>query len=361
MTFGSWYRVARAEADPSVVDIHIIDFIGDWWQDAANRFWGENIGITARAFVEELAKLPAAVKTIRVHINSPGGDVQAGINIANALREQASKGRTVETHIDGLAASIASVIAMAGSKVVMADNALMMIHDPWSIEMGNAADLRKTADVLDTMRDQIVATYQWHTKEEPTAIAAWMAAETWMSATEALERGFVTEIAQGLKAAASLSRTALAKLRVPDALKATVDAFIQPDPPPAPPFDALPIVSACTKAGLPELAEALVRAKATPAAVDARLAEERQARAARTERETSIRQACALAKVPELADGYVAGAMSLADVKAHLVVVRARLDKVEVDNSLHPDQPAGGKRTVDRAAAYRNFTQQPTA
>lgn len=362
MKAGHWFRFGRDEADASVAEIHIIDFIGDWWADAANRSWGENIGVTARAFVEELSRLPDNVKTIRVHINSPGGDVQAGVNIANALREQASKGRTVETFVDGIAASIASVIAMAGSRVVMADNALMMIHDPWGITMGNARELRKHADVLDAMRDgQIVSSYKWHATIDDAEIVALMAAETWMTADEALARGFATEKVEGLKAAASLSKAAFAKLTIPDAYKARVEALIAPEPAPAtePVFDALPIVTACSKAGLPELAEGFVAAKTALDQVRARLGEETQRRAEAAQRATDIRAVCTLAKLPELAEGYIAGGMPLSGVKAQLTVIAAKLDKVEIDGSLSPGQIAPGPRVLSRAAAYRNFNQTP--
>src|SRR5690554_5721149 len=102
----SWYRVENAASDPTVVDIHIIDVVGGWVDDMINRFWGVELTVTAKQFVEDLAKLDDQVTAINVHINSPGGDVFGGLNIANALREQESKGRTVTTYVDGLAASI---------------------------------------------------------------------------------------------------------------------------------------------------------------------------------------------------------------------------------------------------------------
>lgn len=229
---GQWFRFAQASTSSSIADIHVIDFIGDWIDDATNRFWGANIGVTARAFVEQLSKLPAGVKTIRLHINSPGGDVQAGINIANALRAEQVKGRVVETYVDGLAASIASVIAMAGSKVVMADNALMMIHDPWTIALGNAAEFTKALDMLAANKAQIIATYRWHSHLGEAEISKLMSAETWMTAAEAHKLGFVTATTTGRRAAASLPRSALNWLPVvPDALKTRFEALVAPPPP----------------------------------------------------------------------------------------------------------------------------------
>src|SRR5262245_49867465 len=118
----NWFRIQAAAAG-SVADVVVFGFIGDW---VADLYGGTGDGVvTAKSFADELAALPESVKTVRVRINSPGGDVVAGIAIANALRAEQQKGRKVETIVEGLAASAASVIAMGGSTVRMADNALM--------------------------------------------------------------------------------------------------------------------------------------------------------------------------------------------------------------------------------------------
>lgn len=360
-----WFQFTDVAGDASTVEIHIIDFIGGWFDDMINRYYGESIGVTARAFVEQLAALPDAVRTINLHINSPGGDVQGGINIANALRAEQAKGRTVHTHVDGLAASIASVIAMAGSKVFMADNALMMVHDPFSYAVGNATELRKEADVLDTMRGQIIATYQWHSPLEVDALAALMAAETWMTADEAMAHGLATDKVAGLQAVASITPSAAALLRVPEQHRARVQALVaptrSPEPAPAPAPEAmapLALVQACAAAGLPALAESLLAANATPAQVEARITEVRAAQDASRQRAEQITAACALARQPELADGYIAGGMPLDQVRAQLVIITAKVDKAEIDGGLLPDQGQRGRGGVDHQAAYRNFNQQ---
>src|ERR1043165_2866934 len=154
----NWWRM-DASSDPAVAEIFVIDIIGDWVDQLINEFWGMKATLTAKAFLDQLSTLDAGVKTLRVHINSPGGDVFAAATIANALRDQQlTKGRTVETFVDGLAASAASVILMAGSKVTVADNALIMVHLPWTIAMGNAKDLGKVVNELDKVRNTIVAT-----------------------------------------------------------------------------------------------------------------------------------------------------------------------------------------------------------
>ena len=349
----NWFKFQNASDDPSTVDIHIIDFIGGWDDDWIARNWGYDMGVTAKSFVEQLAKLEASVKTINVHINSPGGDVQAGINIANALREQqVSKGRAVHTYIDGIAASIASVIAMAGSKVCMADNALLMVHNPWSWTVGNAEEMRKTADVLDTMRGQIVATYKWHSPEDDAAIIALMDAETWMNAAQAKERGFVTDVVAGLQAAASISPRGFASLNVPDQYKDRVAAFIAKPEQPAPapqPAAAADVIRLCAEASLDiQFANALITAKALADDVPARIAAEKDSRAKAQQRADGITAACKLAGVPDLADGYVKGAMSLEDVKTHLATVKAHLDKAEIDGAIDPNNGV-----VDAGASWK--------
>jgi len=334
-----WFRFNDKAADASIAEIHILDVIGSWDDDWIARNYGYDMGVTARAFVEQLAALPAEVTALHVRINSPGGDVQAGINIANALREQMSKGRTVETFIDGMAASIASVIAMAGSKVHIADNALLMIHDPWTIGIGNSGEMRKLADILDTMRDQAVATYRWHSKLEAEAIAELMSAETWMDADEAIANGFATDKIEGLRAAASIDARGVAKLTVPDKFKDRVKAFVkQPETPaPAPvAASAVDVMRLCREGGCMDLAEGLVTAQATVQTVQAEVAKAQKLKASADARAKEINALCAHAKLPELADGYINGSMSIKDIKAHLVTLTARLASTEIDGGLDP-------------------------
>jgi ATP-dependent protease ClpP protease subunit len=284
----SWFRFDNAAAggDQTVADIYILDFIGSWDDDWIARNFGYDMGVTARAFVEQLAALPSDVKTIRVYINSPGGDVQGGVNIANALREQASKGRTVETYINGIAASIASVIAMAGSKVHVADNALVMVHNPWSLAIGNAAEMRRTADILDTIRAQILATYKWHSKltdEELIALIDGPDGQgTWMDADQAIANGFATDKVEGLKAAASISPKALAKLTVPEKFKARVDALLEQPAPKPTAATAGDVLRICRESNLDvAFAESLIADGAPLADVQSRVSVERAKRTRR--------------------------------------------------------------------------------
>lgn len=337
----AWFRFQNVAADPTVVDIYVIDIIGDWIDELINEYYGFKATLTAKGFLDQLAKLDAAVKTIRLHINSPGGDVFAALNIANALRDQQlTKGRTVDTIIDGLAASAASIIAMAGKTVTMADNALMMVHAPWSVAVGNAGDMRKAADILDTCRDTLVATYKWHSTKKDDEIVALIEAETWMSADEAIANGFATDKVEGLQAAASIDPRAIAALKVPEQFKARVDALLKRDPEPPAAGDPKAIAQACKAANFPELVEDLIGQPM--AAVTARLETAKAEKATRDARATTIRGLCATAKTPQLADGYIAGGMDIDAIKAHLTTITALIDHKEIDNKIPPSDGEAG-------------------
>jgi ATP-dependent protease ClpP protease subunit len=199
-----WYEITAESG--SVAEVWIYEEIGE-------DFWGE--GLTAKRFVEEIAALE--VEHIALHINSPGGSVFDGQAIFNAIERHPA---TVTSYIDGLAASIASVIALAGDTVEMAANALFMIHDPFGFAMGTSADMRQMATVLDKVGETILGVYERKSGADSADIAAAMAAETWYTATEAQEAGYVDTVGGPVKAAA-LSRfdfKALGFRHAPEAL-----------------------------------------------------------------------------------------------------------------------------------------------
>lgn len=148
-------------------------------------------GIGAQAIASALKEI-GQVDELDVFINSPGGSVFEGIAIFNQLKRLKAK-KTF--YIDALAASIASVIVMAGDEIVIAENAQEMIHDPWGVSFGTAEDMRKYADLLDQSKETIVSTYASRTKQTRANILAWMAEETWMTAQEAVKRGFADRVA----------------------------------------------------------------------------------------------------------------------------------------------------------------------
>ena len=155
-------------------------------------------GIGAKQFIAELKEYKG--QHVHLRINSPGGEIVEGSAIYNALSRHEG-GLTV--HIDALAASMASVIAMSGDPVYMADNALLMIHNPWTLAAGEAKDLRKQADLLDTMKSNLIRAYQKKSGMEEKAISKLMDEETWLDAVEAVALGFVDAIEDGIPAAAS--------------------------------------------------------------------------------------------------------------------------------------------------------------
>lgn len=166
-------------------------------------WWGDEV--TPKQFKKDLDAL-GDIKELHVYINSDGGDVFAGQAIHSMLKRHVA---TVIVYVDGLAASIASVIAMAGDVVRMPSNAMMMIHNPWTIAWGNATELRKVADDLDKIRESIIAAYQEKSGLDREKLIELMDAETWLTAQEAVEYGFADEIEQSKSVAASLTDAGL--------------------------------------------------------------------------------------------------------------------------------------------------------
>ena len=146
-------------------------------------------GIQAETFIKDFNNLTE--KTIHLRFNSPGGSVFDGTAMFNTIKNH--KSRTI-AHIDGLAASISSIVALAADEVRMSENAFMMIHDPWSMVVGSADDMRDEADLLDKVGGTIATTYINKTGKTDEEIKNLMAAETWMTADEALEMGFIDAI-----------------------------------------------------------------------------------------------------------------------------------------------------------------------
>lgn len=178
-----WYRIENlASSNGNTAAIYIYDEIGFW-------------GVTAQDFIRDLIALD--VETIDLHLNSPGGDVFDGIAIMNALRDHKA---TVNVQVDSLAASIASVIAMAGDTVTMARNSQMMIHEASGMSIGNAMDMRTMADLLDKTSDNIAAIYAERAGGDAADWRTVMKAETWYSAEEAVAAGLADQVKASSKA-----------------------------------------------------------------------------------------------------------------------------------------------------------------
>ena len=288
----SWYRLRAAR---KTAELLIYDEIGAW-------------GKTSTSLLNDLAAL-GDLTTINVRINSPGGDVFEALAMHNALTRHPAQ---IITHVDALCASAATFILLAGDEVRMADNAMLMIHDPWTIAGGNAEAFQKQADLLDAIAEQIVNLYARKTGADPTDIREWMQAETWYTADQALAAGFVDAIDAPMRMAA-LATHDLSRFKNCPALPGmepvamTIETPIEtpetpdvPTPPPAVPesarpLDAINIVRICNTANEPKLAEILLATPHTAEQVQTRIAQA-----------AAVRKVCAIAKQPELAPGLIA-------------------------------------------------------
>lgn len=186
-------------------ELFIYDDIGPDWAGM----------VSAKRFIDDLAKIPAD-ESVTVRINSQGGSVIEADAIYNAMLR-----RGVAVAIDGLAASAASLVAMAGTTIEIAANALVVIHNPWTIAMGDAREMRKVADILDKFGGSLNGVYARKTGQDAALIQEWMDAETWMNAEEAVERKFATSIvdASDVEAAISPGRFRNAPTTMPAAAK----------------------------------------------------------------------------------------------------------------------------------------------
>lgn len=179
-----WYRITNA-ADRSAAEIAIYDEVGYF-------------GVTASDFLRELNALD--VDEIAVRLNTPGGDVFDGVAIMNALKNHRA---TVTTYVDGLAASIGSVILQAGDERVVADASQVMIHEGFGLVVGTAADMRQQADLLDQVSEMIAGVYADRAGGTADEWRAAMKQETWYSGSEAVTAGLADRVASAGSTSAS--------------------------------------------------------------------------------------------------------------------------------------------------------------
>ena len=281
-----------------------------------------------------------------VRINSLGGSFTEGMAMYAALKGHPA---TKTVSIEGIAASMASVIAMAGDVVVMQAGALMMIHDPgaWLDGPTQAKELRKSADVLDRMKAGAVAAYRAKTGLADDEIAAMMAAETWMDGAEAVEKGFADLVGGG-----AVDATACADLsRFPKAPRMQAK---RPDPVPGrhgtAAMDAAALLEACAERGYPELAAGLMRAGASAEAVATRLDEA-----------TAIAQACDLTNTPAaMRAALVGGGITLAAARAVIAEHRAAVDEAIGTDPVYRDDGGTrlGRTMIDHKAVYDRINQR---
>lgn len=207
-----WCRVEAkaptAEQAETVAEVHIYDEIGYW-------------GTSAKDFAQQLAELD--VDRIQLRINSPGGNAWDGVAIMNTLRRHRAR---VEVTVDGIAASAASLIAMAGDHIVMNRSSQMMIHDTSGMAWGNAATMRETADLLDKLSDSYADAYA---KRAGGSRGAWrdvMRAETWYTAEEAVLAGLADAWDGSDSAEAAARPVNLSRFRYPGRAAAPAPAAL---------------------------------------------------------------------------------------------------------------------------------------
>ncbi|MPS30640.1 MAG: Clp protease ClpP [Alcaligenaceae bacterium] len=349
-----WYSMrASVQAGERVAELRIYEEIGFW-------------GMTAKQFMDELDAVVVGAARLVVSINSPGGDVFDAFAIYNALRRLQIP---VSTRVDGVAASAASLIFMAGEERPMPDNAMLMIHNMWTIVLGSSEELRKQADMMDKATEGVLAAYARSGQDE-AEIQRMMDETTWMTALEAQALGFCTMIEEPVKLAASGQITAvLARHKgVPAAFLAELEEAEEPevsaeppaagpgpapkppDPAPAgdPPTDppeppaeqpnaaaiASHVYAACREHKIAHLAEGII--------VSGALASQEQA----DERITQAREIaglCLAAKLPEMAVDFITTGLGVEAVRARLFDSVVRQSADNISNVQRPPESGAGE------------------
>ncbi|KOX63290.1 Clp protease ClpP [Pseudomonas psychrophila] len=323
-----WYSLkASGEAEARSIEVYVYGEIGTW-------------GITANQFVRDLAALDDGVSPIVVAFNSVGGDLFDGLAIHNALSRL---GERCTGRVDALAASAASVAVCGAHKVVIASNAMLMIHNPWTYAAGDAENLRKVAAALDQAMEAIIAAYKSKAPDiDEAELRRMVNAETWLTASEAVALGLADEVGEGVSVKACLGQGgALQRYQhAPQALLAQLDeppepapeptpAPIPPEPEKPPIVDstklALLITQSCNTAGISNLIESLISST--------KLADEATVNAALTNAK-AVRDLCVAARLPEFTQEFVAAGLSAEAVRGRLFDKLVSGGGFEIDNSL---------------------------
>ena len=323
-----WYSLkASGEAETRSIEVYVYGEIGTW-------------GITANQFVRDLAALDDGASPIVVAFNSVGGDLFDGLAIHNALSRL---GERCTGRVDALAASAASVAVCGAHKVVIASNAMLMIHNPWTYASGDAEDLRKVATALDQAMEAIIAAYKAKAPNiDEVELRRLVNAETWLTASEAVALGLADEVGEGVTVKACLGQGgALQRYQhAPQALLAQLEEEPEPEPEPTPepvkpePENppivdsaklALLITQSCNTAGISNLIESLIS--------HTKLADEATVNAALTNAK-AVRDLCVAARLPEFTQEFVAAGLSSEAVRGRLFDKLVSGGGFEIDNSL---------------------------
>ena len=329
-----WYSLkASGEAEARSIEVYVYGEIGTW-------------GITANQFVRDLAAMDDGVSPIVVAFNSIGGDLFDGLAIHNALSRL---GERCTGRVDALAASAASVAVCGAHKVVIASNAMLMIHNPWTYAAGDAEDLRKVATALDQAMEAIIAAYKAKSPNiDEVELRRLVNAETWLTASEAVALGLADEVGEGVTVKACLGQGgALQRYQhAPQALLAQLEE--PPEQPPEPELEpkpepekpllvdsaalALLITQSCNTAGISNLIEPIINIT--------KLVDEATVNAAITNAK-AVRDLCVAARLPEFTQQFVASGLTAEAVRGRLFDKLVSGGGFEIDNSLPiNDDPA---------------------
>lgn len=335
-------------------ELLLFGFVGD-------TFWDD--GFTARQVVDALAEIGRG-EDVTVRINSGGGFAMEGVAIFNALKAHRGK---VEVIVESVAASAASIIAMAGESVLMRTGAVMMIHDPSLITIGTAADHEKSVEALETIAASMADIYAEKSGKTPARARLQMKAETWLTAEKAVEEGYADEVDKA-EAAEPTAFDYRIYAHAPDRMAALADAKGWKFDPAAagrkprgaapkrqketPMTDAEKAAAAKAAADKEAADKAAAEAKAkaeadAKAKADAEAAATPDPVAAERKRAADITAACQLAGKPEKASAFIAEGKSLSDVVAALQAERPRTPEVSASNG-----NGAGKPSADTAAAW---------
>ncbi|MDH0894229.1 MULTISPECIES: head maturation protease, ClpP-related [unclassified Pseudomonas] len=319
-----WYSIRDlGEGESKTIEVFIYGEIGFW-------------GVTSGDFIRDLQAQDDGVSKVLVRFDTIGGDLFDGIAIHNTLR---ALGERCTARIDGACFSAGSVAACGAHRVEMADNALMMIHNPWTWMAGGSEELRKMADMMDKAREGIIASYQHRALNiDEAELSRMIDEETWLTPAEAKAHGFVDEVlgaGQPLASNAALGKILNRYRNVPEAarqLLATADPEPEPEPPAPEPVPLAPEAAAlaaqlatdCAAAGLSACLPALIKASGLKSA---------EAVQAELTRAKAIHAACVLAKLPSEAPGLIEAGVTADAARLQLWdKLAASSGKVEIDN-----------------------------
>ena len=302
-------------------------------------FWGTQ----AKDFRAQLDAVEG--NELVVEINSVGGDVMAGLGIYNMLRSWAKDGKTVTTRVTGVAASIASIIALAGDKREMPKNTFAMVHQASTFAVGTADDMRDAADTLDKVDGSLRGIYMDRMGVDEAKAKEIMAKDTWLTADESMDLGFATALIEDIKATAKFD---LARAALPDNVAAIFKAEADPEqkpegddePPAAPDEPEVPDTPVAKQ----------IEALANTAGLQAHAATFAVACTSLDEAKTRITAAkeivalCAVAKRPDDAAKAIRANKSVEDVRAALITAMA-----EADEHTNNAPPARGSQTAGQS------------